>query len=283
MLPANERLCIPVGNNLLPESETPPLLLFAPFDGAATPEPMRWIPRALFVAGIGATSILPLAFGASVPASGKADVVASAAPLAQRTVKANGHRMTLVRIHAPRMAKAAAASVASVEASAGALEAEERRATKASVFSSFTASVYAGPVTIVTWQAGEQSYQAYSNIDFRQLEGLSEIETATAVCSWFCIPFECDGETLPPTLLGKLRLSATTTEYVVDATESDMDADPEAFAVLDAIHSYYEENRIKLAARYEARRAEQAAQEAAAELNPPVQPDTTVYLWRNGN
>ena len=213
-----------------------------------------------------------------------ASIILSRAPaLSRRTVTMGDHKMTLVRIKAPRLPKLPV--VPQTPPSAEALATEARRATKTYDCATFTATVYAGPVTEIIWQSGEgdRTFRAYSNIDFLNLWGLSEIETDTAVLSWWCLPFDYSGEEIDLPLRKKLRLSPKFSEYVVDATEEEMAASPEAFAVLDAIHAYYDGHRRELIAARQQREAAEEARAAELLLHPPVTPDETVYFWKAGN
>ena len=189
--------------------------------------------------------------------------------------------MTLVRIRAPRLPKLPV--VSPTQPSAEALAAEARRATKTFDCATFTATVHAGPVTEITWQSGDRTFRAYSNIDFRNLDGLAEIETDTSVLSWWCLPFDDSDNELSQALQKRLHLSAKVSEYVVDATEEEMAAAPEAFVVLDGIHAYYDAHRQELIAAHRQRQATADARAAELLAHPPVTPDTTVYIWKTAN
>ena len=217
----------------------------------------------------------------AVSADSASGILSRAVPLARRTVMAGDHRLTVVRIRAPRLPKLPPAL--QTPPSADDLATEARRAAKVAEFASLMATVYPGPVTEICWQWGERTLRAYSNIDFRLLDGLSEIETESAVLSWFCVPMEGGEEALPGALRRRLKLSSRNSEYVVDATEAEMEALPGAFAVLDAIHAYFDAHRRELIAAHAARLAAVEAREAELLAHPPIVPDTTVYLWRAEN
>lgn len=202
-------------------------------------------------------------------------------PVVRRSVVMDDHQVTFVRIQPPKFQPSA--PVPQPLPSASALKAEARRAAKAADFASLMATVYPGPVTEISWQSGERSFRAYSNIDFRILDSLSEIETASAVLSWFCIPVPGDDNALPATLRKRLNLSSKNAEYVVDATEEEMEANPEAFAVLDAIHDYFDAHRRELVDAHAKRLAADEARSADLLAHPPVSPDTTVYIWSLNN
>ena len=204
-------------------------------------------------------------------------LLSRAVPLAQRSVALRDHKMTMVRIRRPHLQSSVPTPpvLPSVEEQAT----EARRATKTACFASFTATIYPGPVTELCWQAGERTFRAYSNIDFRTLDTVSEIETDSAVVSWFCMPMDGGDDTLPASLRQRLALSARSAEYVVDATEAEMDASPEAFVVLDAIHAYFDAHRRQLVAEHAQRLAMAEARAAELAAHPPAIPDTTVYFW----
>ena len=219
---------------------------------------------------------------ATVSTDSASGILSRAVPLVRRSVRVGDHRMTVVRIRAPRLPKLPPAL--QTPPSADDLATEARRAMKTEAYASFSLLLYPGPITEITWQYGERTYRAYSSIDFRYMEGLSEIETDTAIFSWFGLPPLEQGEDgLAPELRKRLGLRPTYVEYVVDSTKTEMEAVPEAFAVLDAIHTYYEANRRQLAVAYGQRQAERDAREAYRLAHPPVVPDTTVYLWKPEN
>lgn len=215
--------------------------------------------------------------------------ISAAVQRARRTVSRGDHKMTLVYIDAPRLPAPVAPprkvkpSAQELAAQAEALEVETRRATKVWGFASLGATVYPGPITELNWQSGERTFRAYSTIDFRVLGCLSEIETDSAVLSWFCIASEGDPEGISLDLRRRLNLKSRTAEYVVDATEEEMAAAPEAFAVLDAIHAYFDDHRRELIAAHQKREAEAEARAAELLLHPPITPDTTVHFWRVEN
>jgi hypothetical protein len=206
-------------------------------------------------------------------------VLARAKPLVKRTVLLNDHKMTLVRIAKPQLPAAKVEPPVRRQAIADELAVEARRAAKWADFVSFSAVVHNGSVSELNWRYGDRSFHAYSNIDFRLLLGLSEIETDSAIFSWFSVPSD-DTVDAEPALRQKLGLSTLRAEYVTDLTEVEMEQTSEAFAVLNGIHAYFDAHRAELIAKYEAQQIEQAAKDAAAEANPPTRPDTTVYLWK---
>ena len=208
-------------------------------------------------------------------------LLSRAVPLEQRSVALRDHKITMMRIRSPRLQSLV--PTPQVLPSADERAAEARRATKAASFASFSATVYSGPVTELCWQEGERTFRAYSNIDFRILAGLSEIETASAVLSWFCIPIGGGDDGLPAALRKRLKLSSKNAEYVVDATEAEMEASPDAFVVLDAIHAYFDAHRRELIAANAKRAAANEARAAELLARPPMVLDTTVYLWPLNN
>lgn len=208
-------------------------------------------------------------------------LLSRATPLARRTVALGEHRITLVRIRTPHLPVLPPAPVRPPTAEE--LATEARQATKLQVFASFMATIYPGPVTEIVWQDGARTFRAYSSIDFRFLQGLSQIETDTVVASWFCVPMEGDETGLSVKLRARLGLDLLHAGYLVDATAEEMEAAPEAFAVLDAIQDYYEANHRQLAAAYWKTQAENEARESDLLAHPPVRPDTTVYVWKPAN
>lgn len=218
---------------------------------------------------------------AASPESDPAPLVAlaQAKPLTKRVVALRDHKLTLVRIDAPKLPAMPKAAASQRSATKEELAAEARRAAKWFDFVSFTTVACAEGITELTWQYGDRIFHAFSTVDFRLFEGFAEIETDSAVLSWFCMPPVADDD-----FVAKLRRAtapnAPRAEYTVDVTDAEMERTPEAFAVLDGIHAYYDAHRSELVAKYLARLTEQEAREAAAKANPPIPPDTTVYVWK---
>jgi hypothetical protein len=149
-------------------------------------------------------------------------------------------------------------------------QAELRQAAKRHEIFSVTAHVRTipglGVVSEVRWRAADRDWLAYSNVDFRHLTQLRQIETDDTVYHWQPFVFAADPDEFssPPGLV----FSGPEAEYVVFATRSDWKAAPAAFAALDELHSLYERRRAELSAAHLAREAE-AARVAALPPAPP--------------
>jgi hypothetical protein len=234
MLPVKFDRCIPVGNISLLLIRRLCLFLVAPLHEAATLTVMRWTFFRMIALGCTVTAV-STAPGETGLLDGSSLSLSGAEPLARRSVMVGDHRMTLVRIRAPRLTPVLLAPVMAEAPSEEALATEARREAKASAFVSLSVTVYPGPITEIVWKYQDRSFRAYSNVDFRHLGWVSEIETDTAVLSWFFIPMEGEADGLATQLRAELGLSTAFAEYVVDATDEEMAATPEAFAVLDAI------------------------------------------------
>jgi len=206
--------------------------------------------------------------------------------ISRREVTVGDHKMTLIRVRPPVLPKAPpplAPPAPTLEQKAT----EERMATKACATLTLSATVYLGKPTIteLRWrdETGEKEYQAWSNIDFRYLTQLSNLETPTTVYQWF--PF-VDAYTLadfpagqkPPIPKG-LKLGTKGADYVVNLTGKDLDNQEITLAGLDYLHAYYQLNYAELKAGYEKRQAESDARERDLMLNPPKTPDTTIRWW----
>ena len=166
---------------------------------------------------------------------------------------------------------------------------EERLARKACATLSVSATVYlrAGktPVTELRWrdESGRYEYHAWSNVDFRHLTQLTQLETETTVYSWFPFVDAVDLAEEPAgwksPLPREIQLSSTEAEYFVDSRASDLKDQESTLAALDYLHAYYQLYSAELKAAYEKREADADAREKQLREHPPIKPDATLHWW----
>lgn len=154
------------------------------------------------------------------------------------------------------------------------------------------ATVHDRRMTELRWYVGGHEYRAWSNIDFNYLAGHGEIETEDTVyllimgigndsaeaveavkqnaaafgSSWH--------KELPPAE----SFSGKRSEYLLANVEKETPP-PEALAPLDALHTYYDANRQRLAEEYIRREADRIAREQWLREHPSVPQNTVINFW----
>jgi hypothetical protein len=207
----------------------------------------------------------------------------------RKEVRRGDHKVTLIRVRPPTLSKVIRTPVAAPRPLTSEEKAyEERVAQKGYAMLSLSATVYLSAKTAVTelrWrnESGEIEYRAWSNVDFRYLTNLTQIETETTVYSWFPFIDECDLSGWPknekPPVPPDLGFSRSEAEYFVDAHAKDLKSEEATLAGLDYLHAYYQLNYSELKTAYEKRLADARAEEIRLARNPPKTPDTTTYFW----
>lgn len=171
--------------------------------------------------------------------------------------------------------------------------AAEARAKKKFEVLMISATVYDCRVTELRWYFGQREYRAWSNIDFNYLAGQGEIETEDSIY-WLIMGLGNDTaesvaaaneraaaegwnwhKELPPAD----RFPPNRAEYILAGGSNDPKPPSEALAPLDALHSYYEANRERLADEYVKREAAQLAREKWLKEHPPIPKDTVIHFW----
>jgi hypothetical protein len=207
----------------------------------------------------------------------------------RKEVRLGDHTVTLIRVRPPALPKVVPAPAAAPRPLTAEEKAyEERVAKKAYATLSLSAMVYLGgktPVTELRWrnESGDIEYRAWSNVDFRYLTQLTQLETDATVYAWFPFVADCDLADWPkneksPVPRG-LDFSRTEAEYFVDARSKDLKSEEATLAGLDYLHAYYQLNARALKSDYEKRLADARAEEIRLARNPPKTPDSTTYFW----
>lgn len=200
--------------------------------------------------------------------------------LARKVENHGDHTVTFVRVKPPILPHAHAPAPRpepTVEEQATAA----RRATKSYETITVTANVYVGTrtVTELSWQEEGVTYRALSNIDFRLLTQLTDIETKGAVFLWF--PFVCAVDNEAPTNVstdGLKHLSAEHADYVLLGSNNDSKTAPKGLDLLDYLHAYAQLNGPKLRSDLVKREADELAAEEKRRKAPPPSPVITFWL-----
>jgi hypothetical protein len=144
-------------------------------------------------------------------------------------------------------------------------------------------------ITEVRWFSGSQQYRAFSTIDFNQLCGLGEIETADTVYS--LIPgvsnesSEASGgldryateQEWPTEAIQMAAANQTHSQYFV--VPSDAPPPANILTALDALHVYYDGHRQELAEACAQREAQRLEKERWLKEHPPAPKDTVINFW----
>lgn len=210
--------------------------------------------------------------------------------LSRKTVDLGTHKVTFIHVTQPRLSVLPTPpAVAVTPPSAEQVAADEARAAKTYEQLSASVTVYPGAgerptVSDLTWWHEGKRYQAWSNIDFRLLTQLPELETETHVFSWF--PFVSEGsvEEIPvaerPAGLSLFPLADTAPQYYLEGSTEEIAPIEGTLHGLDYLHAYYQLHHARLASEYAERLAVATAQEAELAKNPPKPADTVIHFWK---
>jgi len=196
-----------------------------------------------------------------------------------KTVTAGDHNITFVRITPPVLPQLPAPIVPPPSAAEQALAQE--RAGKTFAIVAFSAVVFPGPVTELSWQHDGRTYRAYSNVDFRLLTNVSELETSDSVYTLIFAANLADpttDKTAAP-LLATLPFSPDHAEYVLANPAADLQRDDPTPAAITALQTYYDLNQAGLLADYARRAAAAAANQSKPQAAPVPKPHSTVFFW----
>ena len=191
------------------------------------------------------------------------------------TTDAKGHRTIMNRVAPPPpQPLPAVINTSSVEQ-----ESEEPETpSKPLKVLALSCTVYDGPVTEMRWGNG---YHVFINIDFLDLCGIGQFETASAFYSlMFSVSKEHSATRAtqePP--LPSLSTFPSESSYQLVAPQGVSQSDPELLALNDLL-SYYQANKATLQQLRVQREAEavQRQQELLEQQNAP-KPDTVINYW----
>ncbi|MEI8108790.1 MAG: hypothetical protein WCI46_13335, partial [Verrucomicrobiota bacterium] len=216
-------------------------------------------------------------------------------------VKFPGHSIFYQRV-APPTAPAARAPVTAPVAKVLSLAesaAAEARANKKSEALMLSATIYDRQVTELRWRSGNRDYHVWSNINFNYLAGLGEIETEDcvyflimglgneareSVAEWNRFAPEWERLAAAEGLAGQWATKAVPDLAKFPAGRSTylLSGDPPAddsLTALDALHRYFDANRLRLIADSAEREANRIAREQWTKEHPPTPQDTVINFW----
>ena len=162
--------------------------------------------------------------------------------------------------------------------------AAETRASKKFEVLMISATVYDHRMSELRWTVGGHEYRAWNNIDFNHLAALREIETGDSVYYLMMAIGNESAEAveaanekrkeMPPAE----RFSSKRSEYLLAGSEKETPP-PEALAPMDALHTYYDANRERLAEESIQRETERTTREQWEKDHPPSPKDTVINFW----
>lgn len=148
---------------------------------------------------------------------------------------------------------------------------------------SISASVKANGVTVLRWICGEsQRLQAVSNVDFRYLAGLGNLETEQA--SYFLIlsagPDEQAMTNAEALAAQSLPVNGDAAFALFGGSGPASSADESALDAMESLLDYFDSHREELVKLQAQREADRAARELAALNAPPPPPrHSVVHFW----
>lgn len=206
--------------------------------------------------------------------------------LARQEILLGRDTLAFVRIRPPQLPPPSPPPApAPAEPAASALEAPG----KPQLILALEAEVYLGlsptapALTRLTWRHDDQTYQAWSNADFRLLTQISSEETATHHVLWFPFVSETDAPPAPPPpALAELAAQPATApiEYLFAGDAARAAQTEPVLAFLDQLHARYALHRDELHADLLRRRAEDAELRRAAAEEAARPKRQTLYYWK---
>lgn len=148
---------------------------------------------------------------------------------------------------------------------------------------SISASVHAGGLTVLHWSCGaSQRAQAVSNVDFRYLAGLGNLETAQA--NYLLVmslgPDEQPLSAEEAWAAKWLPASGRPSFVLLNGKSAEGKEAATALHAMEALLDYFETSQDELVKQYAQREQERAAQELAKCNAPPPGPKHTVLnFW----
>lgn len=204
----------------------------------------------------------------------------------RRVVQLADHKVTYILVRPPTLPKRPATPPPAVVLPTAEEQATaERQAAKPCESLTLFATVYIGAPTVsqLTWWQDGRQFRAYSNVDWRCLDQLNQLETAETVYEFTPLMSTCELASLPeadrPPILAQLGFSDTEAEYLVEGTEADLAAAESSLRALDFIHGFYQLNKSELAAASAARELANAARERELKAHPPKPADVVIRFW----
>lgn len=155
------------------------------------------------------------------------------------------------------------------------IQGDELLPTKAHAMLRVSATVFGGQVTQINWTHEEQTYTAYSNVDFNLMRGASTISTPEVD---YTLMMGIGNETDMGSLPDLPDFTPGEVEYFVISDEDEL-LDPNAYGGIDMLHQYFAENETELRAQAQRVDALNAARKKYREENPEPK-ETVINIWR---
>ena len=203
--------------------------------------------------------------------------------LEQTVIKRGDHSIIYQRVAPPP--PAAPSTPAPVPAprvlSAEERAAQQRREAKLHAVLFLSATVLDHRVTELRWSDEGKEYRAFSNIDFRYLSGMGEIETANAIYTLMLALDSGPPETLAERTREFPQIAALPKDRAAWVlADGSGQTNTTGMTVLDAIHPYYDAHREALLQAYGEREAARSEAERQLREQPPVRKDTVIRYWK---
>lgn len=238
-----------------------------------------------------------LAAGQETPAESKPEAPPIKFQVLQsKRIDLGNRALILNRVVPPVLppAPAAAANAATAESAEIAAE-EDRGPQKKQEVLFLSATVYERQVTEVRWFAGQREFKIFTNIDFNLLAGQGGFESDDTV---YTLILGLGNETREEVAAFNERatkegwpqrsfkqipapesFSTTRSEYTVAGSDESKAPPEEIMKAFDALHTFYDANRQRLAEEYAKREAARIERERWLKEHPPVPKDTVINYW----
>ena len=204
--------------------------------------------------------------------------------LKRREVVVGDHTITYQLVAPPQTPAPVAPTPAARVLSPAELEVQRRREAKQHAVLFFSATTLDHRVTELRWLDNGKSYRAFSNIDFQTFSGLTEIETADAVCTLMMAFDTGTAEALAErtrevpqlALLPNDRSAWLLMEGSAEEGASTVNA-------WDSIHRFFDAHREEMIRGHQQREVARAERERLERENPQPPKKTVISYWRKGN
>ena len=224
------------------------------------------------------------AFAQEPAAAGNAEPLLENLRVLQRTeIKRGDHSIIFQRVAPPPpAAPSAPAPVPEAKAlSPQELEAQQRREAKQHAVLFFSATILDHRVTELRWSDEGKEYRAFSNIDFRYLSGMGEIETTDAIHTLMLALESGTAETLAERTREFPQIAVLPKDRAAWVlADGSGPTNTTVMTALDAIHSYFDAHREALIRQYGEREAGRAEAERQLREHPPARKDTVIRYWK---
>lgn len=221
-----------------------------------------------------------------VPVSGQVTGVSPVTyqVISESTVRQKDGSTIIFRQVVPPQTSPQAEATAPVSVGASAQTASAEQVVKETTMLSISASVHANGQTVLHWTCGaSQRMYAVSNVDFRYMEGIANLQTNQSDYFIILSAGADDQQMSAAEVLATQLLPQDGSPAFALVAGSAAPAGAEDEAALDALGAlldYYDSNKDELVALKVQRDADRAARELAARNAPPPPPrNSIVHFW----